>query len=75
MILTFIPKRRKNFNKQISKLQQEIDLFLSKIDAVFLHYCIMKFSLFHAWCFTCISGSVLASENELSSEDIQRRYF
>lgn len=42
------------------------------MNVVFLHYYSVKFSVFHAQCF--ISDSLLASEDELPIEDIQRRY-
>lgn len=42
------------------------------MDAVFLHYYTIKFSLFHAQCF--ISDSVLSSEDESPIENIQGRH-
>lgn len=63
IILVFHQKGGRNcVNKQIPQIQLEIILFLSQIDALFLHYCAAKFSLFHAQCF--ISDSVLACEDE-----------
>lgn len=63
MILVFDQKGgRKCINKQIPNIQLEILLFLSQMDVLFLHYCAVKFSLFHAQCF--ISDSVLACEDE-----------
>lgn len=42
------------------------------MNAVFLHYYTVKFSMFHAQRF--IPDSLLASENELPIEDIQGRH-